>query len=61
MSEWRRVPCSTNSCPEWRRYTRGAVFVRSSKSPLDVVMFSHAEWEALIAAAKNGDLDQDTP
>jgi Domain of unknown function (DUF397) len=64
MCEWHRVPCSTNSCPEWRREERKygeVVLLRSSETPRVHLVLYAAEWAALIAAAKNGDLDQDTP
>jgi Domain of unknown function (DUF397) len=61
MDEWSRIACDASSCPEWQRYDDGWVSLRSSVHPERIVEFTPAEWAALIAAAKNGDLDQDTP
>jgi hypothetical protein len=58
---WHRIPCDASSCPEWRRWPDGNVGLRNSARPITPIWFTAAEWAALIAAAKNGDLDQDTP
>jgi hypothetical protein len=60
MGEWRRVPCDASSCPEWRRIEE-IIWLRSDRWPQMTVGFSLAEWKALGAAFKNGDLDLDTP
>jgi hypothetical protein len=54
---WYRVPCAGGSCVEWRRLPDGSVMLRSTELQAGVARFTAAEWAALIAAYKNGDLD----
>jgi hypothetical protein len=58
---WNRIACAGGSCPQWRQVPDGCVMLRTTKPFTGVVRFTATEWAALIAAAKNGDLDQDTP
>jgi Domain of unknown function (DUF397) len=59
-SRWNRIPCDVRSCLEWREYDNGWVSLRNSAAPERIVEITPAEWARFIAAAKNGDLDQDT-
>jgi hypothetical protein len=58
---WQRVPCSTNSCPEWRQVGDVIIILRSSAILDRSVWFTLAEWKALGEAFKRGDLDQAKP
>lgn len=55
--EWQRPSwCETSGCPEWRVDETGALHLRDSAQPGEVVVFQRADAEALVAAVRRGEV-----
>lgn len=50
--------CDTNACVQVRGESEG-VYVRRSGGDSFVLRFTHAEWQAFVGAAKDGQYDFD--